>query len=381
MKQSVVASAVAYCRQEVSIAQRIVRESEIFPELEPLRTWLIHYYELVEQNIAKQEYYVLADGEDDQMLMAVSSQMATIQRNYRFVNVCYLPALHRWREWERVVLRFLTWLHEQHPQAKGLPTLLGDEDFAILPRLNSPIRYSIPVTYQRSLLFVPLCFHEFGHYLYRYHKDEMDALVRDFQLKLEDHLQVAVQQNDRRTEAQKELNRTIVETWYEWMQELFCDLVGLRIGGASYLLAFSNYVKISGRASFQVPEKDLAKRSHPVTWLRIKLLTGRCIGTELEAVARAIQSEWEQLAKTAGIKEEYYGYFRRDYQDDIQQTLDDMLTEADPITAAAFEAHADNCVSWCNQAWDVYQQDPSAYASWESNLLNSIERQNVIEKP
>src|SRR5262249_33798448 len=133
-------------------------------------------------------------------------------------------------------------------------------------------------------------------------------------------------------------NKVIIETWYEWMQELFCDAVGLEMGGSTYLKTFSQYLRIGGRTAFFVPENDLAKRSHPVTTIRIKFLVARAKKLGLEIEANLLESEWTSLVQALGINEEYYGYYLDAYAADISSTLDDMTIEASPMKFSDFSS-------------------------------------------
>jgi hypothetical protein len=369
-------SAIYHCQYEINSAQRIVEHCQVLPELEPLRQWLNDFYTTMQAELTKLLYYLQhADGE---LLTAISSELAKLQRGYRAVNVHYLPAVHRSRQSDRLSLTILNWLHSQHPQTTGCPVLIADQDFAIMPIVGNPIRYSLPVTYQESLLNVPLFFHELGHYLYEYHREELDMLVKEFQAKLDDFLFIPFQQNDSRTASLKQANSVIIETWYEWIQELYCDAVGLQIGGISYLNAFSYYLKANGRSMFHVSEKDLARRSHPVTWLRVKLMVHRCQALGLADSGSSIVDEWNQLAKIAKAKEDYFGYYNIAYQDDILQTLEDMLTETAPIQFQDYIFEDENIIAVCHQAWEQYLHQPITYPAWEASTIQQLMGRLVI---
>ena len=105
----------------------------------------------------------------------------------------------------------------------------------IWPFLHIAPTYFFPFLEQKGLLFQPLLFHEFGHLLYLCHKREMDDLVRELQREVEDVLTPPSQRNDRHSDIQAGQRQTIVDTWYRWAQELFCDAVGLTIEGPSFL--------------------------------------------------------------------------------------------------------------------------------------------------
>ena len=145
----------------------------------------------------------------------------------------------------------------------------------------------------------------------------MDDLVREFQKKLEEYLEPPSQQNDQQLEREKEKARVIIETWYEWSQELYCDAVGLQIGGSSYLRAFSYHLRMNGRSAFIRRESDLERSSHPVLWLRIMFLATRARSLNLIDEATDLERQWKLIAQTLGITADYYGYYSDQYCPDV----------------------------------------------------------------
>ena len=222
-------------------------------------------------------------------------------------------------------------------------------------------------------------FHEFGHYLYRYHRNEMDDLVKEFQEKLEDHLELSFEQNDDQSQKEREKIRIIVETWYEWAQELYCDAVGLQIGGASYLKAFSYHLRMNGRGAFQQKEIDLERSSHPVLWLRVMFLADQARTMNLIDAADQIENDWNLIAKTLGIRQDYFGYYTDQYFPDVIQMIDDILIETSPISfngynqaIEAFEESQHNYLQLLNLAWKKYEENMEEYDQWEKQMINII---------
>ncbi len=82
---------------------------------------------------------------------------------------------------DRLGLLVLRSLHDACPKTALLPFGLTDGNFAVYPTWQVPPIYLVPVTRQKTLLYLPLLFHEFGHVLYSCHKQEMDDLVKEFQ--------------------------------------------------------------------------------------------------------------------------------------------------------------------------------------------------------
>ena len=55
-------------------------------------------------------------------------------------------------------------------------------------------------------------------------------------------LRPSSQRNDQHAQIQSDRQRLVVNAWYSWAQELFCDAIGLCIGGPAFLHAFANYL-------------------------------------------------------------------------------------------------------------------------------------------
>jgi hypothetical protein len=363
--------------REVQIAVELVEKREVVKELLPFKQWLIGYYKALQTRLTRERYYI--ELNEPGIFSNIFNNLAQLQRRFRVINSKFLSSLHRHRDEEILSLRILEWIHSIHTQTTGKPFLILDGDFGILPTVDLPVTYYFPVTSQFSLLHTPLFFHELGHYLYEYHRAEMDALVKEFQKKLEGQLTPPYQTNDAASENELKKNKVIVETWYEWMQELFCDAVGLEMGGSTYLKTFSQYLRIGGRTSFFVPEADLAKRSHPVTTIRIKFLVARAKKLGLGQEADALELEWSTIRTALGINEEYYGYYVDSYAADISSTLDDMITEASPMKFSDFANNAiedfdplkNNFLQLIFLAWAKYEANPSEYNKWESDFISN----------
>jgi hypothetical protein len=363
--------------REVQIAIELVQKKEVVKELIPFKQWILSYYNSLHSRLEKEKYYI--ELNESTIFSNIFNNLAQLQRGFRVINSKFLSSLHRHREEEILSLRILEWLHSIHTQTTGKPFLIVDGDFGILPTVDLPVTYYFPVTSQFSLLHTPLFFHELGHYLYKYHKDEMDALVKEFQKKLESRLTLPFQTNDANSENELKKNKIIIETWYEWMQELFCDAVGLEMGGSTYLKTFSQYLRIGGRTTFFVPENDLAKRSHPVTTIRIKFLVMRAKKLGLEKEAILLEKEWSTLVQALGINEEYYGYYLDSYAADISSTLNDMITEASPMkfsdfaspVISEFDSTNDNFLQLIFLAWKKYEDSPADYHKWESDFISA----------
>jgi len=277
---------------------------------------------------------------------------------------------------DTLCLKLLYWLHNNHEQSKSKPFAISDGVFSIYASKEIPLIYFLPTSSQQSLLHTPLFFHEFGHFLYAFHKQEMDDLVKGLQADLEEYLIIPFQQNDSKHTKEKEKASSIIETWFDWTQELFCDAVGLHIGGASYLYAFSHYLRMIGRGSFYMPEKDLNKSSHPISWLRVMFLVERAVRYGLVKEANEIQNDWNKIATVLGESGNYHGYYKDQYQQIIIETVDKMIVEADPIYFADhdlpiedFDPDVNTFIQLVNVAWRKYRSDINSYSIWEQSVF------------
>ncbi|NNU33709.1 hypothetical protein HK413_05290 [Mucilaginibacter sp. S1162] len=178
----------------------------------------------------------------------------------------------------------------------------------------------------------------------------MDDLVREFQKKLNSYLTPVVRKNEDDHEADAKQARQMVETWYDWIQELFCDAVGVEIGGATYARAFSFYLRMQGRSAFYRPEKDLFNSSHPVTRLRILFIVRRCRELGLSQEANDLENEWNTISIALAAPEDYYGFYEKKWENDVYQALDDMVTEAAPIKFTDYTADPSSWIGLIHSA-------------------------------
>jgi hypothetical protein len=275
-------------------------------------------------------------------------------------------------------LRLITWMHRTHPSTMGVPAAFAEGGIAVYTFLVAAIAalYYVPRLVQRSLLYLPLYFHEFGHILYKLHKQEMDDLVREIQRKLDDTLKPRSRRNDSHAEAQASHRRQVVTTWYKWAQELFCDAVGLEMGGPSYLYAFSSYCGYLTQGDFYLPPVYLSISNHPVTLLRIRFLARRAKSLGLTDEAQAVEEEWDTVASTLGVNEDYHGFYEETLAEPTEAIITDMLTEADPRRFLPEEAAPSHDwqpgyspVYLFNRALRKAQSDPPNYTQWEDEEI------------
>jgi hypothetical protein len=170
--------------------------------------------------------------------------------------------------------------------------------------------------------------------------------------------------------------KDIVGTWYAWCEELFCDAVGLTIGGPAFLHALDRYVRISDRIEYHAPHPKLAYRGHPIFRLRIKLLVHQAKEFKCTAVANQVEQNWASLAAVLRENEDYYGFYEEAYFPIIQKTLKKMVQEVGPYQFTDQDLRADQWtpastpVHLLNRAWSLYTTAPNHYADWEQEIID-----------
>ncbi|MFN8336345.1 MAG: hypothetical protein U0U09_14550 [Cyclobacteriaceae bacterium] len=360
--------------REIKLSRSRVHIKSVPKELLLYKDWLEGYLNHLEKMVNENFYYLSLNEES--IIPEILDKTQSITRDFRVLSSRFLPPIIRLSITDSLCLKLLSWLHGNHDQSKDKPFAVSDGVFSIYASKEIPLIYFLPTSSQQSLLHTPLFFHEFGHFLYAFHKQEMDDLVKGLQSDLEEYLIIPFQQNDSKHSKEKEKASSIIETWFDWTQELFCDAVGLQIGGPSYLHAFSHYLRMIGRGSFYMPEKDLNKSSHPISWLRVTFLTERAIRYGLVKEANEIQSDWNKIASVLGESGNYHGYYKDQYQQIVIETIDKMIIEANPISFADYNQPVEdydpdlhNFIQLVNVAWRRYRSDINSYSEWEQNIF------------
>jgi len=356
--------------RELDATIDIVSAKSVPAELSLFQGWLSVFYTDIRAGLKHLAF--LTDLDEEDIYVDIFNEFSSLQQLFRLLDARYLPGLYRTHRNDGLTLKLLHWLHGAHPQTKQKPFFVLDGDFAILPTVDYPVSYYLPIAAQQSLLYLPLFFHELGHYLYQHHRAEMDDLVREFQKRLSGYLTPVVRKNDANSEAAADRARQKVETWYEWIQELFCDAVGVEIGGLTYVRAFSYYLRMQGRSAFYRPEKDLFNSSHPITALRILFIARRCRALGLVQEADELEQEWSTIATALGTPVEYYGFYETKWENDVAETLDNMITEADPIKFADYASEPHGWIGLIHTAWQEFERAPGNYNEWEQRALASI---------
>jgi len=342
-------------------------------ELEPYRALIQEfcqqYVRRVEQNL-----HDLQLGQD-MILEDILSNTQGANSIATLLSTRWAIPILRASDTDRLSLRIIGWMHQGHSLTATLPPAFTDGATAVW---TAPVPiYFLPCIERLGFLYQPLLFHEFGHLLYRLHKPEMDALVGELQREIARCLMPPSQRNDRHSDEQARQRQVIVDTWYTWAQEIFCDAVGLAIGGPSFLLAFSTHLSMMERGDFYQSPDDLRGSSHPVTWLRVQLLAKRAQILGLSDLAQHISNEWTTVANAMDVTEDYHGYYNVEISTEVQRVVDDMLVEADPrwylpeeTLGTEWSVDSDSIVHLLNCAWQIYRTDSAYYPLWEKEMLN-----------
>jgi len=207
----------------------------------------------------------------------------------------------------------------------------------------------------------------------------MDDRVRELKYEVDEILTPYSQRNDRFAEAMSRRRQAIVDTWYLWIQELFCDAVGFTIGGPSFLYAFSGFLSTRDRGNYYREADELDYSTHPVTWLRVHFLARRLSEAGFTDLARDVENEWRTMARLMKLEEDYHGFYDESLDQAITQTIEDLLTEAGPRPFLDDEAqgngwspNSDSLIRLLNWAWQIYLNDSQNYIQWEAEHIKIL---------
>jgi len=363
---------------QVATLQRMLSEAAIAAELSGYRSEVEAICERLRRQVnrnLKDLSYQHAD-----VLENVLRQTQRVMKELEILNSVYVGPLLRNRPEDRLALRLLRWLHDEHPRTAAKSFALSNAQFAIYPHPDLPSLYYLPCSRQQTLLYLPLLFHEFGHLLYALHRPEMDDLVAEFQSAVSNSLAPLTVRDGRAAEQQEVFRDRVFDAYYEWCQEFYCDAVGLTIGGPCFLHAFVNYFRLLGSDEFHVPREQQVKRAHPVGWLRVRLLIDRARKLGYVAEAEAHDGAWRRTAELMHAVEDYEGTWSEDLFAPVQKTLDDVLEETSPRTCNPAEASppaelslVSGPVAVLNLAWRTFGAGHKSYPAFEQQATRVLE--------
>ncbi|MBE7432922.1 MAG: hypothetical protein HS100_03335 [Anaerolineales bacterium] len=350
----------------------LISKVSIPPELEAYRALIVSLCHHVTEKISTNIENINLNRED--ILEDILSDIQETMFWIRLISDRFSIPIIRAMPSDRLCLSVLSWVHSAHKKTRNFPPAISDGSVSVMPMY--PQVYMFPQLEKRSLLYQSLLFHEFGHVLYACHKQELDSLVMDLQSDITEIILPRSQRNDRHSEIHSSRRQTIADTWYSWIQELYCDAVGFHIGGPSFLYAFSSFLGAVNRNHFYRTPRDLALSDHPVTWLRVHFLADLARNENQESLANDIDTEWSIFAKAMGVREDYHGYYDKSLNRVVKNTIQDMIVETNPqkstkheLSGGGWEA-GESPVRLLNWAWQIKLNKKLSYKEWEKKQVD-----------
>jgi hypothetical protein len=93
-------------------------------------------------------------------------------------------------------------------------------------------------------------------------------------------------------------------------------------------------------------------------------------------LADEIENDWQNIAAMLEIEEDHFGCYDDAFRPDLQRTIDDMLTEAEPRRASSDEINYAGRVTSSmtspgilNLAWRTLEAGSSRYGAWEAQAI------------
>lgn len=350
---------------QINVLQAVIRRTTVAPELVAYREQVVALCDKLEAEAAR-HLQDLSYAIPDTMPDILSATQGAL-RLFDFVNERLAPPVMRYRDEDRCALVVLHWIHAGSDQTTHRPFAVSDGSFAIYPPPQGPAVYHLPLSRRETLLYLPLLFHEFGHLLYASYRPEMDELVVEFQDVVKRVLAPATVRDGAQARRDEAVRQAVVSAWYPWLQEFFCDAVGLTLGGEAFLKAFSHYFRHRSPEEYFVPRRQQLSREHPVTFLRMRMLVDRCEALGLGSSGAGVKEAWEETARLLGVPEEYEGTWSEELYMPLWRTLDDMLVQASPRRFDADESQ--RVVGLIVEAWRRFENADANYAKWEREAI------------
>jgi hypothetical protein len=351
----------------------LVRLIDAAPKRPLLAPYIGHVRTLCSQMEAAAQQNLADLGHDlPSTFEAILSNTQLVASYLDLIGSRFTGPILRGRNEDDVMLAVLQWLHLTHPRTKTMAFAIADGGFAVYNPSDNLSIYFLPASRQSTLLHVPLFIHEFGHVLYRSHKPEMDELVKEFQRAVAAHALPATIRDRPGQSVDSDFRNRLVVAWYPWVQEFFCDAVGLTMGGAAYLKAFSHYLRLRSTEQYYRPRSQQLDSRHPITVLRTKLLADRARAMNLAELANAVESDWAACAKLMKAKEDYEGTWSEELLIPLRTALNDMIEEADPARWTTDIGTGGGLFKLVEQAWEKFESAPDRYAQWEEGEIQRI---------
>lgn len=322
---------------QVKSMRSTLQEVDVPRVLEPYRASLDSLCDDISSRVERN--FDILDKGIEALQLDVLHATSTCSRLLEVVNNRLAAALVRVHPRDYLALSVVGWLHEAHDSTRGKAFAVSSGQFAVYPHESWPVVYYVPTSSQNALRYLPLLFHEFGHVLYALRKLEMDDLVEEFQIPLKRMLSPRAIRDGQPTN--DPTRRQVLTAWHDyWTQEVFCDAVGLTIGGPGFLQAFSHYFRFRASEDYFQYQDDQLQRRHPVTALRVELLLERAERLGLGALAADVRRDWRNAAKLFGVTTDYQGVWDPLLSQQLHDIVDDMIVETKPFD---YRAADDDC--------------------------------------
>ncbi len=346
---------------QVSVLRAALSSADVAVVMKPYVESVLAMCEALHQEALRQ-LKDLAYGLEDTIPDILEASQRAVNL-FDLVNTRFAPPIIRYADEDRLPLALINWLHAEHAVTRGKPFAVSDGGFAVYPTPDWPIVYLLPVSRRMTLLLLPFLIHEFGHLLYACHKAELDELVGEFQRRVARVLAPTTVRDRGPVTTDDGFQRTAADAWYPWTQEVFCDAVGLTIGGESFIKAFSHYFRFRSSQEYYLPRRDQLLRRHPVTRIRTTMLVDRARQLGLDRAALDVGDTWALTAATLGIREDYEGTWVDELFVPLKKTIDDMLEESSPLSCFALPDNAP--IPMINEAWRRFEDDERNFDGWE----------------
>lgn len=294
---------------------------------------------------------------------------------FDLINTRLASPITRYNNEDRLALSVLHGLHESHEVTRSKSFAISDGGFAVYPTPELPVVYLLPISRRTTLLYLPLLFHEFGHLLYACHNQELDDLVHEFQSVVARALAPKTLRDRGGSYPDDSVRQSIVSAWYSWAQEIYCDAVGLTVGGASFLKAFSHYFRFRSVKDYYRPRAEQLQSRHPVTRLRTRLLLDRTREYGLQSVADDVEEAWILTAQLLEVDEDYEGTWVENLYSPLQRTLDYMLEETQPQDFR--QRDGTSPLTLIDEAWTRFEKYAEGFSNWEKAAIDKLLRGEV----
>jgi hypothetical protein len=126
----------------------------------------------------------------------------------------------------------------------------------------------------------------------------------------------------------------------------------------------------------------------PVSWIRIKFLVDQARKMGLIKEADLIEGEWQKMALLMNMTPIYHGYYAASYDNLIDEALDSMLEEANPVKYADYAPLTkdyipckDNFIQLMTEAWRIKENNQEEYETWKKKILEAFTNMTSLNSP